>query len=162
MIIGLARIDDRLIHGQVATVWVKNANVTRIIVVNDEVANDEVRKTLLKQVAPPSVKASVVSIDKLIRVYKNPKYENDRVMLLFTNPFDVERVIQKGVPLTSINIGGISYKEGKVKVNKSNFLNKEEANCFRRLAEKNIELDVRGVVSDPKEDMMKLLNKQNL
>ncbi|WP_162985862.1 mannose/fructose/sorbose PTS transporter subunit IIB [Virgibacillus sp. Bac330] len=162
MIIGLARIDDRLIHGQVATVWVKHANVTRIIVVNDEVANDEVRKTLLKQVAPPSVKASVVSIDKLIRVYNNPKYENDRVMLLFTNPFDVERVIQKGIPLTSINIGGISYKEGKVKVNKSNFLNKEEANCFRRLAEKNVELDVRGVVNDPKEDMMKLLDKQNL
>ncbi|SHH51766.1 mannose/fructose/sorbose PTS transporter subunit IIB [Virgibacillus chiguensis] len=162
MIIGLVRIDDRLIHGQVATVWVKDANVSRIIVVNDEVAHDEVRKTLLKQVAPPSVKASVVSIDKLIRVYKNPKYENDRVMLLFTNPFDVERVIQKGIPLTSINIGGISYKEGKVKVNKSNFLNKEEATCFRRLAEKDIELDVRGVVSDPKEDMIKLLDKQNL
>jgi PTS system mannose-specific IIB component len=52
MVIGLARI-DRLIHGQVATRWTKETNVTRIIVVSDEVAADNVRKTLLTQVAPP-------------------------------------------------------------------------------------------------------------
>jgi PTS system, mannose/fructose/sorbose family, IIA component len=45
MVIGLARIDDRLIHGQVATRWTKETNVTRIIVVSDEVAADTVRKT---------------------------------------------------------------------------------------------------------------------
>jgi len=43
MKIGLARIDDRLIHGQVATRWTKETNVTRIIVVSDEVAADTVR-----------------------------------------------------------------------------------------------------------------------
>ena len=53
MKIGLARIDDRLIHGQVATRWTKETNVSRIIVVSDEVAADHVRKTLLTQVAPP-------------------------------------------------------------------------------------------------------------
>ncbi len=47
MVIGLARIDDRLIHGQVATRWTKETNVSRIIVVSDEVAADTVRKTLL-------------------------------------------------------------------------------------------------------------------
>lgn len=52
MVIGLARIDDRLIHGQVATRWTKETNVSRIIVVSDEVAADTVRKTLLTQVAP--------------------------------------------------------------------------------------------------------------
>ena len=51
MKIGLARIDDRLIHGQVATRWTKETNVSRIIVVSDEVAADHVRKTLLTQVA---------------------------------------------------------------------------------------------------------------
>lgn len=49
MILSLVRIDDRLIHGQVATVWTKETNVSRIIVVSDEVAQDELRKTLLKQ-----------------------------------------------------------------------------------------------------------------
>lgn len=62
MEIRLARIDDRLIHGQVATVWTKETQVERIIVISDDVAKDEVRKTLLTQVAPPGVKASVVDV----------------------------------------------------------------------------------------------------
>ena len=73
MKIGLARIDDRLIHGQVATRWTKETNVQRIIVVSDEVANDHVRKTLLTQVAPPGVTAHVVDVDKMVRVWNNPK-----------------------------------------------------------------------------------------
>jgi len=81
MKIGLTRIDDRLIHGQVATRWTKETNVQRIIVVSDEVANDHVRKTLLTQVAPPGVTAHVVDVDKMVRVWNNPKYGQDRVML---------------------------------------------------------------------------------
>jgi PTS system mannose-specific IIB component len=82
MVIGLARIDDRLIHGQVATRWTKETNVQRIIVVSDEVAADTVRKTLLTQVAPPGVTAHVVDVAKMIRVYNNPKYAGERIMLL--------------------------------------------------------------------------------
>jgi len=96
MKIGLARIDDRLIHGQVATRWTKETNVTRIIVVSDEVAADTVRKTLLTQVAPPGVTAHVVDVAKAIRVYDNPKYAGDKVMLLFTNPTDVLRLVEGG------------------------------------------------------------------
>ncbi len=44
MDIRLARIDDRLIHGQVATAWSKMTGINRIIVVSDEVANDQLRK----------------------------------------------------------------------------------------------------------------------
>ncbi|VFS62938.1 EIIAB-Man [Raoultella planticola] len=112
MVIGLARIDDRLIHGQVATRWTKETNVTRIIVVSDEVAADTVRKTLLTQVAPPGVTAHVVDVAKMIRVYNNPKYAGDRVMLLFTNPTDVERVVEGGVKITTVNIGGYGFPSG--------------------------------------------------
>lgn len=52
MKINLARIDDRLIHGQVTTVWAKEAKAGRIIICSDDVYNDEIRKTLLKQAAP--------------------------------------------------------------------------------------------------------------
>ncbi|EKN3489288.1 PTS sugar transporter subunit IIB, partial [Yersinia enterocolitica] len=51
MKINLARIDDRLIHGQVTTVWAKEAKAGRIIICSDDVYNDEIRKTLLKQAA---------------------------------------------------------------------------------------------------------------
>ena len=113
MKIGPVRIDDRLIHGQVATRWTKETNVSRIIVVSDEVAADKVRKTLLTQVAPPGVSAHVVDVDKMVRVWNNPKYARDRVMLLFTNPTDVVRVVEQGVEVKSVNIGGMAFRQEK-------------------------------------------------
>ncbi len=79
MNITLARIDDRLIHGQVTTVWSKVANAQRIIICNDEVYNDEVRRTLLRQAAPPGMKVNVVNIEKAVAVYHNPQYQDETV-----------------------------------------------------------------------------------
>ena len=99
MKIVLARIDDRLIHGQVATVWSKATNCQRIIVCDDEVAKDKIRSTLLKQVAPAGIKSHVVDLAKAVRVYNNPKYENDRCLLLFTYPSSVRYLGELGVPI---------------------------------------------------------------
>ncbi|AUV01475.1 PTS mannose transporter subunit IIAB [Phytobacter ursingii] len=159
MVIGLARIDDRLIHGQVATRWTKETNVTRIIVVSDEVAADNVRKTLLTQVAPPGVTAHVVDVAKMIRVYNNPKYAGERVMLLFTNPTDVLRIVEEGVKITSVNIGGMAYRQGKTQVNNAVSVDDKDIAAFRKLNERNIELEVRKVSNDPKLKMMDLINK---
>ncbi|MCL5497971.1 PTS system D-mannose-specific IIA component, Man family /PTS system D-mannose-specific IIB component, Man family [Phytobacter palmae] len=159
MIIGLARIDDRLIHGQVATRWTKETNVTRIIVVSDEVAADNVRKTLLTQVAPPGVTAHVVDVAKMIRVYNNPKYAGERVMLLFTNPTDVLRIVEEGVKITSVNIGGMAYRQGKTQVNNAVSVDDKDIAAFKKLNERNIELEVRKVSNDPKLKMMDLINK---
>ncbi|ELY4001603.1 PTS mannose transporter subunit IIAB [Cronobacter dublinensis] len=159
MVIGLARIDDRLIHGQVATRWTKETNVTRIIVVSDEVAADNVRKTLLTQVAPPGVTAHVVDVAKMIRVYNNPKYAGERVMLLFTNPTDVERVVEGGVNITSVNIGGIAYRQGKTQVNNAVSVDEKDIEAFKKLNARGIELEVRKVSNDPRLKMMDLISK---
>lgn len=159
MVIGLARIDDRLIHGQVATRWTKETNVRRIIVVSDEVAADTVRKTLLTQVAPPGVTAHVVDIAKMLRVYNNPKYAGERVMLLFTNPTDVERLAEGGVKFTSINIGGMAFRQGKTQVNNAVSVNEKDIEAFKKLNDRGIELEVRKVSNDPKLKMMDLINK---
>lgn len=161
MKIGLARIDDRLIHGQVATRWTKETNVARIIVVSDEVANDHVRKTLLTQVAPPGVTAHVVDVDKMVRVWNNPKYAQDRVMLLFTNPTDVLRIVEQGVVIKSINIGGMAFRQGKTQVNNAVSVDDKDIEAFRKLNERGIELEVRKVSNDPKLKMMDLIAKVN-
>lgn len=159
MIIVLARIDDRLIHGQVATRWTKETEVTRIIVVSDDVATDTVRKTLLTQAAPPGVTAHVVDIAKMVRVYNNPKYAGERVMLLFTNPTDVERLIENGVRLTSINIGGMAYRQGKTQVNNAISVDSKDIEAFRKLNQCGIELEARKVSNDPRLNMMDLISK---
>ncbi|EJS95925.1 PTS mannose transporter subunit IIAB [Pectobacterium wasabiae] len=159
MKIGLARIDDRLIHGQVATRWTKETNVSRIIVVSDEVAADHVRKTLLTQVAPPGVTAHVVDVAKAVRVYDNPKYAADRVMLLFTNPTDVLTLIENGVKIPSVNIGGMAFKQGKTQVNNAVSIDEKDIVAFRELDKRGIELEVRKVSTDSRIKMMDLINK---
>ncbi|MGM3187558.1 PTS mannose transporter subunit IIAB [Musicola paradisiaca] len=159
MKIGLARIDDRLIHGQVATRWTKETNVSRIIVVSDEVAADTVRKTLLTQVAPPGVTAHVVDVAKAVRVYNNPKYAADRVMLLFTNPTDVVRLVEDGVKITSVNIGGMAYRQGKTQVNNAVSIDEQDIVAFNKLHDRGIELEVRKVSTDTRLNMMDLINK---
>ena len=159
MQIGLARIDDRLIHGQVATRWTKETNVQRIIVVSDEVAADTVRKTLLTQVAPPGVTAHVVDVVKMIRVYNNPKYAGERIMLLFTNPTDVERVVEGGVNITSVNIGGMAFRQGKTQVNNAISVDEKDIEAFKKLNARGIELEARKVSTDQKLKMMDLIGK---
>lgn len=157
MNIVLARIDDRLIHGQVATVWTKVTNCQRIIVCDDEVASDSIRSTLLKQVAPPGIKSSVVSVDKAVRAYNNPKYENDKCMLLFTNPASVLRMVEAGVNIKSVNIGGMSFKEGKKQITNAVSVNDDDIAAFEALHAKGIELEIRKVDSDAKVDLMSVL-----
>ncbi len=160
--IGLARIDDRLIHGQVATRWTKESKVSRIVVVNDDVAKDSVRSTMLKSVAPPGVTAHVVDVEKMIRVYNNPEYAGERMMLLFTNPTDVVRLMEAGVAFKSINVGGMACKDGKKMITSAVAVDDKDIEAFKKLDAQNIELDVRKVSNDSRQYMMDLLKKNNL
>lgn len=85
MNITLARIDDRLIHGQVTTVWSKVANAQRIIICNDEVYNDEVRRTLLRQAAPPGMKVNVVNIEKPSRFIIIRSIRTKRFLFIYSS-----------------------------------------------------------------------------
>ncbi|HEX9027043.1 MAG TPA: PTS sugar transporter subunit IIB, partial [Clostridium sp.] len=126
---------------------------------NDDVANDEIRRTLLTQVAPPGVQSSVVGIEKAIRVINNPKYENDIVLLLFTNPTDVLRLVEAGIDIKTVNIGGMSFKEGKTQLTGAVSVNDQDIKSFKALNDKNIELEIRKVASDSKSSIMKLIEK---
>ena len=154
---GLWRIDDRLIHGQVATRWTKETGINRIIVVNDQVVKDKTRATMLKQAVPPGVTAHVVDIDKMIRVYNNPEYAGDKVMLLFTNPTDALELVRRGVPVKSINIGGMAYKEGRVMLDTSVSVDEKDIEAFKELDKHGIELEVRKVASDRKVPVLQLI-----
>ncbi|MFT8322466.1 MAG: mannose/fructose/sorbose PTS transporter subunit IIB [Bacillus sp. (in: firmicutes)] len=154
MNITLVRIDDRLIHGQVATSWSKEANCERIIVVSDEVAKDTLRKTLLISVCPPGMKASVVPIDKMVRAYNNPKYEGVKILLLFTNPTDIVRVVEAGVKIDKINVGGMCFKEGKRQLANAINVDDKDIEAFQKLNSYNIKLEIRHAITDPKVDLM--------
>ncbi|MBV7392337.1 MULTISPECIES: mannose/fructose/sorbose PTS transporter subunit IIB [Enterococcus] len=162
MKIKLSRIDDRLIHGQVATVWAKEAGAGRIIVVSQEVSEDDIRKTLVKQAAPPGIKVNIVDPEKAVKVYNNAKYADETVFYLFTNPMEVVTMIEAGIPIQSINIGGMQFKTGRTQVTKAVSVDETEVAAFRKLAEMGVELDLRVVATDPKGDFEGKLKEAGL
>lgn len=157
MEIRLARIDDRLIHGQVVTVWAKEADAQRIIIVSEEVNNDEIRKTLVKQAAPPGIKVNIVDVEKAVKVYQNPKYAGETVFYLFTNPLEVLEMVEAEVPIRTLNVGGMQFKQGRTQVTKAVSVAPEDATAFRKLSELGVELDNRVVATDAKSDFCEKL-----
>ena len=156
----LARIDSRLLHGQVATAWTKTMLPTRIIVVSDAVAKDELRKNLIAQAAPPGVKAHVVPVDHMIKLAKDDKhFGGQRAMLLFENPKDVLRVVEGGVPLKTINVGSMAHSIGKVQPNKVLAFDQQDIDIFKKLKQAGLDFDVRKVPSDSKGNMDDILKK---
>ncbi|MEF3098018.1 PTS system L-sorbose-specific IIB component (Man family) [Raoultella ornithinolytica] len=162
MNITLARIDDRLIHGQVTTVWSKVANAQRIIICNDAVYNDEVRRTLLRQAAPPGMKVNVVNLEKAVAVYHNPQYQNESVFYLFTNPQDVLTMVQQGVKIATLNIGGMAWRPGKKQLSKAVSLDQTDIDAFRQLDQLGVILDLRVVASDPSINILDKLAQQSV
>ncbi|MFV0558484.1 MAG: mannose/fructose/sorbose PTS transporter subunit IIB [Enterococcus sp.] len=160
--IRLARIDDRLIHGQVATAWSKQTGITRILVVSDEVANDQLRKFLLSEASPPGIKSNVITISKMLEINEIGFLQSQKVMLLFTNPQDVERLIRGGMSLSTINIGGMRFTEGKRMITNFVSVDERDIQSFSYLAKCGLELEVRKVPADRKVYLMDLLQKDKL
>lgn len=160
MKIELARIDDRFIHGQVLTKWVKLRPVERIIIVSDDVANDDMRKTLVLSVAPTNVKASAVTVDKMVRAYNSPKYENVPVMLLFEGPEDIVRLVEGGVPLKEVNVGGMRFEKDRKQITKSVSVSPEDVEAFRKLKELGVKLELRQLPGDSSVDFSAELEKE--
>lgn len=155
----LARIDTRLLHGQVATTWTKTTQPNRIIVVSDSVAHDDLRKKMIEQAAPPGVKANVVPIDKMIQVAKDPRFGDTKAMLLFETPQDALRAIEGGVEIKELNIGSMAHSIGKVVVNKAIAMDKSDIQTIEKLKAMGVSFNVRKVPSDSNENIDNLLKK---
>ena len=156
----LARIDSRLLHGQVATAWSKSVSPTRIIVVSDNVARDDLRKQLIMQAAPVGVKAHVIPIDQMIKIAKDDKhFGGQRALLLFENPQDVKRAVDGGVPLKTVNVGSMAHSVGKVQPNKVLAFDQNDIDTFKSLEKEGIKFDVRKVPTDSQDNLDAILKK---
>ncbi|MDR2661155.1 MAG: mannose/fructose/sorbose PTS transporter subunit IIA [Lactobacillaceae bacterium] len=155
----LVRIDSRLLHGQVATAWTKEAQPKRIIVVSDAVAKDELRKSLIVQAAPSGTKASVIPISKLVEIWDDKRFENIPTLLLFENPEDIQAVVEKGVGITEVNVGSMAYSEGKKMIDKANAVDSRDVEAFEYLQQQGVKFNVRKVPSDKNADLFALIKQ---
>ncbi|NSV63085.1 PTS mannose/fructose/sorbose transporter subunit IIAB [Enterococcus faecalis] len=151
------RIDERLIHGQVAGIWSTSLSTQRIIVANDEAATDPLQKSSLRMAAPSSMRLSVLGVEAAAKNIQSGKYSKQRLFLLFKNPKDVLRFIEAQGPIKTVNVGNMSYKEGAREVTKSIQVLPEEEQIFETIASKGVTVTAQLVPNDPVVDFMKKL-----
>lgn len=154
MSIELVRIDDRLIHGQVVMAWSKTVAVKRIVVIDDKVATDIIRKMLLETVAPPGVKVSVLNVAQGIESLMHNKFGDEKLLLLFTNPATIVTLVEGGVKVPRVNIGGMSYSQGKTQLTKAVSLDDTDKNAFRELHKHGVILQIQVLPNDTPIDIM--------
>ncbi len=152
----LTRIDDRLIHGQVITTWVKNHNIEQVLIINDKVAGDSVQQSVLTMSAPPELKVQVFGVEKFIEVAKKVEIKR-RSMLLFTNSIDVSLLIEGGVPIHRVNVGGMRMQEGRKSLSRAVAVTPEEEQAFKSILARNIPVEIQMVPKDQVIDLQTLI-----
>ena len=151
----LTRIDNRLIHGQVATQWNSTLGANLILVANDDVAGNKMRQNLMNMATPTGVATRFFSLQKTIDVIHkaSPK---QHIFLVAENPSDVLTLVKGGVPIRKVNIGNMHMSEGKRQVATSVAVDDADVAAFKELQDLGVELEIRRVPSTPAEDVNKL------
>lgn len=150
------RIDDRLIHGQVITAWSKIVSADRILVIDDEVASDPFMTKVLKIAAPSSVNVDAYDIKEAIEFLKGED-KGDKIMVLVKYPDTVLSLVENGIPIKELNVGGMGAKPGRKALYKNIAISEDEKLVFRKLIEHNVNVSIQIVPDAKKIEMQKYL-----
>ena len=160
MAIEVVRIDDRLIHGQIVQGWLKVIEVNKILLISDEVADDKMQQILLSMAMPSNVQLVMKNIQDASYELSNDVYDKDKLMVLFSNPQDIVKMLENGVKFKSINVGGMHFSHGKTQILKNLSVDKQDVISFLKLIENNIELESRILPADERHNIMEDINNQ--
>lgn len=157
--IKLLRIDDRLLHGQVAFAWTKTLSIDTIFVINDAVAKDEITKMTLGIAKPRGTTLSCLSVEEGVKKVKEHVADRKVVMIIVNNVKDAYEIV-KGVPeIKSVCFGGI-HENKEVESRRftgSVTLTMEDIEICKQMDKMGIELEIRAVPEEKKEIINEML-----
>lgn len=154
----LARVDDRLIHGQVVVGWARSLDADCLVVANDAVAADPMQRTLLPMAVPPHIKVAILRVGEAAAAVANDKLPGSRAIVLFASLGDALAFQRAGGPLKELNVGGIRLAPGRQAVRTAVALGPEDVAAARALAEAGASINVRMVPGESPEDLLPLLS----
>jgi len=154
------RIDDRLIHGQVAAVWTKHLKQTRIVVIDDEANTNDLQKQLLRLACPPGIKLSVLSVTKAVKNFMENKYDDDKIMVISKSPKTIVELMDAGfrdfMP-KEIIVGNLSGAKTKRQIAKGFNVDDQDVEAFCKIEEHGIIAYYQLLPSNNKEEVKKKL-----
>lgn len=148
--IQLLRVDHRLLHGQVVFSWCSQLNPNCILIANDDVVKDEVRKAALKIGKPSNTKLVIKNIEDSVQAINEGKTDKYSLMIVTSNVADAVTLASRCEQIQSINLGGTKALPGTHPLSNMVNVTDEEEKLLREASEKGIEVFIQAVPSDPK------------
>ena len=162
MNINVFRIDDRLIHGQIVTKWIKDAAAKMIMVVDDKAAGDKTQQMILKFAVPSGIKLEILSKEDAVKRV-NGDQSNTNVLMLVRNPKEANALVEMGLKIDRIIIGNISNSKsevGRTKLLDYIYVEPGDVEAIRSLDSKGIKLEVKAIPEEKAKDPIELINKK--
>lgn len=162
--IKMLRIDDRLLHGQVAFVWKTHLNISRIIVANDEILNDTMQQVAMKMALPDGVKLLIKDVEGALRILNEERAQKLDLLVVVKDPKDALRLMQGLKDPSSVkhlnigNSGRVNKVDRKV-LTKEVYVNEEEVKCLHELLEYSIPFDIQMTPTSSKVNVKDALEK---
>lgn len=161
MKINVCRIDDRLVHGQIVTKWIKEADANLILVADDKAAGDKTLQMILKLAVPSGVRIEILNLEDSISRIQND-HTNQNVLLLIRNPAEAEKLVEMGLLVEKIIVGNISNSKssvGRTKLLDYIWVEPADVKALQNLSEKGIKLEVKAIPEERAKDPMELIAK---
>lgn len=141
----LARVDDRLIHGQVTVGWSERLHPDRIILASNAIAADPWQCRVYASSVPPAIAVSVVSLSRAAAALRAPDNPAERVIVLTASPAEMSDLAHLGAPLRCVNLGGMHFGTGKVEMLPFVFVDRHDLEALRRLVAAGLTLSAQQV-----------------
>ena len=154
----LSRVDNRLIHGQVATNWLKNYAANFCIVVNDRVAQDPMEQNLLSMAIANAMPVRFFTVAKTLELLPGADSRR-KIALIFENPVDALKLVEGGIALKELNIGNIHMAEGKEKLFKTVYVNETEKAAISKLLKLGVHVEYRMLPSENSADFAAVIKE---
>lgn len=152
------RIDDRLLHGQVVTTWLNVKQIEQVIIVDDNVANDQIQSNVLQMSVDSNIKLHIFSVNKFLKIVPNSTITR-RTMLLFASPIAVDKIVSSGFKIDKLNIGGVRSNGKRKQYAKAVFLTEDEKNALQNLLRQGVDIEIQMVPTDGVEKFSEVINK---
>lgn len=152
-----ARIDNRLLHGIVATNWAPQSGATRVMVVDDEVALDPIQKETMKLGRPAGMAVSIIPQDVAVANFKAGKYDRQKVFIVSKTPDVFLDLIRGGIHIDEVNLGGTLTFENALKVTNRAYIKQDQIKTYAEIIAAGVPVTSRYITADHAIDVAPLL-----
>lgn len=157
MSIVLTRIDDRLIHGQVVEGWLKHIDIDHIAIISNDVAADKMQQVLFSIAVPKNIKVVSLSVADAVSRGAEGFFDKHHYLLLLSSPQDVLSLVKGGLPIASVNVGGMHFTQGKRQILKALSVNDNDVSALMELHEAGVDLEGRVLPGDDAVNIVEVL-----